>query len=155
MIKRRSFILGPKLWRVAATCAFLSCAFAAGVGAQQRPSVRPLAEPATLSDDFQENSLGQWASYPPPQDIGYEPSLSPTSEYDAPGGRALMRVVRPNREGPLRFGFIKKLRMLAGGQGLLRFTYRLNAPAARGYVEVGLAGANGRLYERRLEVKSN
>jgi hypothetical protein len=108
-----------------------------------------------MRDDFQENSLGQWASYPPPQDIGYEPSLSPTSDYGAPGGRALMRVVRPNREGPLRFGFIKKLRMLAGAEGRLRFAYRLNAPDAGAEVEVGVAGADGRLYTSRFGAKGN
>jgi hypothetical protein len=123
-------------------------------GVRQRPPAWVVA-PATISDDFQENSLGQWASYPPPQDIGYEPSLSPTSDYGAPGGRALMRIVKPNREGPLRFGFIKRVRMLAGGEGRLRFSYRLNAPAAGGYVEVGLAGADGRLYKSRFAAKTN
>ena len=137
-----------------AALAVLLSAPPAVLGVKQAGPARVLA-PATVSNDFQENSLGQWASYPPPQDIGYEPSLSPTSEYGAPGGRALMRVVKPNREGPLRFGFIKKLRMLAGGEGRLRFAYRLNAPAAGGQVEVGLAGADGRLYLSRFEVRGN
>src|SRR6266545_4934385 len=70
-----------------------------------------LAEPFTMRDDFQGESLGQWASYPPPQDIGYEPSLSPTADFDAHGGRSLMRVMQPAYPGPLSFGFIKRLRL--------------------------------------------
>src|SRR5215204_4237042 len=59
-----------------------------------------------MRNDFQGDGLGQWASYPPAQDVGYEPSISPTSDHGAPGGRALMRVVKPNRAGVQRFGFI-------------------------------------------------
>src|SRR5947209_1587798 len=58
--------------------------------------------PFTMRDDFQDDSLGQWASYPPAQDVGYEPSLTPTALLDARGGRSLMRVVRPTTAGPLR-----------------------------------------------------
>src|SRR5215470_16789443 len=64
--------------------------------------------PYTLREDFQHDSLGLFASYPPAQDVGYEPSLTPTTDFDAPGGRALMRVVKPNRTGALRFGFIRQ-----------------------------------------------
>jgi len=34
-------------------------------------------KPYTLTDNFQANNLGQWASYPPVQDVGYDPSLAP------------------------------------------------------------------------------
>ena len=116
---------------------------------------RQAMEPYALRDDFQNESLGQWASYPPAQDIGYEPSLSPTKDYGARGGRALMRVVKPNREGPQRFGFIKKLRMIVAGDSRLSFSYRLNSLPSGASIEVGLAGTNGRRYTTRLPVKTN
>src|SRR5215475_247114 len=70
------------------------------------------AAPYTLREDFQHDSLGQFASYPPAQDVGYEPSLTPTTDFDAPGGRALMRLMKPNVAGALRFGFIRQISLL-------------------------------------------
>ncbi len=114
-----------------------------------------MREPNTLRDDFQNESLGQWASYPPAQDIGYEPSLSPTRDYNAPGGRALMRVVKPNRQGFQRFGFIKKTRMIVSGDSRLRFAYRLNSATGGASIEVGLAGSDGKRYSTRLSAKTS
>src|SRR6185503_16753650 len=95
-----------------------------------------------------------WASYPPAQDIGYEPSLSPTRDYGAPDGRALMRIVKPNRIGPQRFGFIKKVRMILATDSKLRFAYQLKSPGPAA-IEVGLAGVDGQLYTTRLPAKTN
>jgi hypothetical protein len=105
-----------------------------------------LAEPFTMRDDFQGDSLGQWASYPPPQDIGYEPSLSPTADFDARGGRSLMRVVRPNHRGPLRFGFIKRLNMVMAEGARLSLAYQLRSPSSNDLIEIGLAGQDGHRY---------
>jgi hypothetical protein len=49
-------------------------------GQDSRHPTQKLFEPFVIREDFQGDSLGQWASYPPAQDIGYEPSISPTSE---------------------------------------------------------------------------
>ncbi|HEX6730301.1 MAG TPA: heparinase II/III family protein [Pyrinomonadaceae bacterium] len=114
-----------------------------------------MTQPYTMREDFQDEGLGQFASYPPAQDIGYEPSLSPTSDFGAPGGRALMRILKPNRPGTQRFGFIKKVRLTAGNDSRLRFAYRLNSPNGDGTLEIGLAGINGRLYQTKLPLKSN
>ncbi len=120
---------------------------------QSKPSL--LTEPYSIHDDFQANSLAQWASYPPAQDVGYEPSLSPTSDYGAPGGRALMRVIKPNRAGPQRFGFIKKVGIKIAGDSSLRFTYRLNSPANEATIAMGLAAKGGRLYTAETVAKTN
>jgi hypothetical protein len=109
----------------------------------------PLA-PYTLRDDFQANSLGQWASYPPVQDVGYDPSLAPTSEFGALSGRSLMRVVRPPTPGPVRFGFIKRLNAASAGTVTLRFDYRLKPAHAGDEIEVGLACANGQKLAQRV-----
>ncbi len=132
--------------------AVLICGF---VQAQSNGSLIALTQPFSLRENFQGEGLGQWASYPPAQDIGYEPSLSPTSDFSAPGGRSLMRVVKPNRTGALRFGFIKRVRMNAANDSRLRFAYRLNSPTAGGTLEIGLAGTNGRLYKTTLTAKLN
>ena len=102
-----------------------------------------------MREDFQGDSLGQFASYPPAQDVGYEPSLAPTSQFDAPGGRSLMRVVKPNVPGALRFGFIKKIRIVVSDGATFSFAYRVNTPSTGAQIEIGLAGTNGTLYTRR------
>lgn len=120
----------------------------------QRLPQRILFEPFEMRENFQGDGLGQWASYPPVQDIGYEPSLSPTSGYGAPGGRALMRVIRVNRDGMLRFGFIKRVRTTLTSNSRLRFSYRLNS-LSTATLEIGLAGVDGHLYTTSLVAKAN
>ena len=105
-----------------------------------------------MREDFQGDSLGQWASYPPAQDIGYEPSLSPTSQFSAPGGRSLMRVVKPNVSGLLRFGFIKRTRTVVSVGATIGFAYRVNTPGTA-QIEFALAGTNGILYTRKVAHK--
>lgn len=108
-----------------------------------------------MREDFQHESLGQWASYPPVQDIGYDPSLSPTTDYGAPGGRALMRIMRPNRAGVLRFGFIKRLRLVMSDGARLSFTYQLKIAGSGDGIEIGLARADGRRYTARITVSTS
>ena len=116
-----------------------------GPGAQdvRRPMV---LEAAVMTESFDGDSLGQWASYPPAQDVGYEPSLTPTAAFDAPGGRALMRVVKPVVPGPLSIGFIKEVRLVMSRGAGFAFDYRIEPSALSAEVEVGLAGGNGRRY---------
>ncbi len=102
-----------------------------------------------MHDDFQGDSLGQWASYPPAQDVGYEPSLTPTTSLDARGGRSLMRVIRPTAAGPLRIGLIKHVPFIADRAARLSFSYRLEAPGSAATIEIGLATTSGRLIVSR------
>ena len=113
-------------------------------------SKNQLLVPFTMHEDFQGDSLGQFASYPPAQDIGYEPSITPTTEFGAPGGRALMRVVQPTRNGDLRFGFIRKVPMVAGQASKLSFSYRLNTIEGNPTIEIGIAGADGNRYIKQI-----
>ena len=80
-------------------------------------------EPYTWRENFQGTELGQFASYPPVQDVGYDPSLVPTAEYGAFGGRSLMRILKPVRSGPERFGFIRRLDLVASSSGTLSFAF--------------------------------
>ncbi|HEY3836298.1 MAG TPA: heparinase II/III family protein [Bryobacteraceae bacterium] len=118
------------------------------------PQPKPLLEPFRLFDDFTANNLSQWTSYPPAQDAGYDPSLTPTSEYGAPGGRSLMRFVRPPSTGRTRFGFLKRLDLASDGVVSLSFSYRF-LPAIPVAIEVGLAGGDGRRYRRLLQSSTN
>ena len=142
-------------WCVLSVCTVAACILANSGSAQTNITASKLIEPYTLREEFQGDSLGQWASYPPAQDVGYEPSLSPTSQYGAPGGRALMRVVKPNIPGALRFGFIRKIRIAVNEGARLSFAYRLNTPTVGSQIEIGLAGMNGNLYTKRLTVQPN
>ena len=119
---------------------------AGGAQTDERPATRP----HTLREDFQRDSLGQFASYPPAQDVGYEPTLAPTTDFDAPGGRALMRVVKPNVAGALRFGFIRQTSLLASEGAKLSFAYRLNHAEPDESLEIGVAGADGCRYVKRI-----
>lgn len=108
----------------------------------------------TLREDFQHASLGEFASYPPAQDTGYEPSLTPTDGYGAPGGRALMRVIRPNRDGALRFGFIRQASFAATEGAKLSFAYRLTQAAPADGIEIGLAGLDANRYVKRIPARA-
>lgn len=127
-----------------------------GVAVVARPpdTPAPVLEPVTIAEDFQHDDLGQFASYPPAQDIGYDPSLAPTAGYDAPGGRALMRAVRPTAARPLQLGFIRQFDVVASSDTALGFQYRLEAPGIESIIEVGLAAADGRRYVARTAART-
>ncbi len=108
-----------------------------------------------MREDFQGDSLGQFASYPPAQDVGYEPSLTPTSQFNARHGRSLMRVVKPNVPGTLSFGFIKKVRMVISDGATFSFAFRFNTPQTAAEIEIGLAGTNGTRYTRKVTTETN
>ena len=125
-----------------------------GAGPAPAPPTAAVLQPAVVEDDFGGDGLGQWASYPPAQDVGYEPSLTPTADYGAPGGRALMRIVTPVTVGPLRIGFIKQVPLVASAGGKLEFSYRLEPPTLAGELEIGIAGGDGHRYTARRRASS-
>jgi hypothetical protein len=136
-------------------CLLATCVLVTSASAQTNAPTPKLIQPYTMREDFQGDSLGQFASYPPAQDVGYEPSLTPTSQFDALGGRALMRVVKPNIPGVLRFGFIRKIRIVVSHDAALSFAYRVNNPEPDAQIEIGLAGTNGNLYTRTTTARTN
>ena len=148
-------MINGKFWWSLLITILATCVLLESTSAQTPPSKIVLTEPYIMRDDFQGDSLGQWASYPPVQDVGYEPSLAPTTQFGAPGGRSLMRVVKPNLTGPLRFGFIKKIRIVANDQATLNFAFRVNTPKTDAQMEIGLAGTNGTLYTKITTAQTN
>lgn len=153
MNKRQLFILvKEKSARFLILCVLSACVFLPQTKAQ---SSNNLLEADTMREDFQSEGLGQFASYPPAQDIGYEPSITPTEKFDPPGGRALMRVVQPTRAGNLRFGFIKKVEMVSSVDARLSFSYRINTPNGNPSIEIGVAGANGNRYTKEINAAAN
>ena len=148
-------IFGKRLPFDLVVCILATCVLVKSESAQTNATTPALTEPYTMREDFQGDSLGQFASYPPAQDVGYEPSLTPTSQYDAPGGRSLMRVIKPNVVGSLRFGFIKRIRIVVNDGATFSFAYRVNNPKPDAQIEIGLAGTNGTLYTRRTNAQTN
>lgn len=135
-------------------CAIVTCGLIK-IGSAQTNAVRSkLTQPYVMREDFEGDSLGQWASYPPAQDIGYEPSISPTTAFNSPGGRALMRVVRPPGAGTLSIGFIKRVNLVSNGEMRLAFSYRVNT-LTNSTITIGLAGTNARLYTTRIPGRNN
>ncbi len=123
-------------------------------GFQSSSLAQSLSEPFTLRENFQHNSLGRFASYPPPQDVGYEPSITPTGDYNALGSRALMRVVKPNRNGETRFGFIRQTFLQMNEIAKLSFAYYLNHADADDQIEIGIAGSDGCRYVKQVPAKT-
>ncbi len=105
-----------------------------------------ITEPYTWRENFQGTELAQFASYPPVQDAGYDPSIVPTAEYGALGGRSLMRILKPVRSGPERFGFIRRLDLVASSGAVLAFSYRLTSASSGDRIEIGIAASDGRRY---------
>src|SRR5687768_2692783 len=135
--------------------------FSSGIGVicalgicQSESFAQSMSEPFTLRENFQHDSLGQMASYPPPQDYGYEPSITPTSDHNPPGGRALMRVIKPNRDGQLRFGFIRQSFLRMNEDAKISFAYFLNHAAPGDEIEIGIAGGDGCRYVERIPAKT-
>jgi hypothetical protein len=114
-----------------------------------------VVQPFYMHEDFSGDSLSQWASYPPVQDIGYDPSLSPTNDYEALGGRALMRTARPPSPGLMHFGFIKQLDMVAANAVRLSFSYRLEPATIGSLIEIGIAGGDGHKYSAQVNANSD
>ena len=121
-------------WMMTAGLVFAVCIGPGSRAQDARPAT--VLEPTVMTESFGGDSLGQWASYPPAQDVGYEPSLTPTVQFDAPGGRALMRVVKPVVPGPLSLGFIKEVGLVMSQGAELAFAYRLEPRALAGAFEV-------------------
>lgn len=113
-------------------------------------TTHPARVPFTWNEDFRGELLDQFASYPPVQDAGYDPSLAPTSDYGAPGGRALMRIFHSVRTGPARFGFIRRLDLVSSANADLSFSYRFDSASAANRIEIGIAGADGRRYSTTI-----
>lgn len=153
MNKRQIFIFSKRklLW-LSALCILSACVF---ISPAQTQMSGKFLEAHTMRENFQGDGLGQFAGYPPAQDIGYEPSITPTSGFDAPGGRALMRIVQPTRAGDLSFGFIRKIGMISSAGARLDFAYRLNSPDANSTIEIGIAGADGCRYTKEISAHTN
>jgi hypothetical protein len=62
--------------------------------------------PYHYAEDFSSGQAAGWTSYPPVQDVAYDPSLRPMRG-------ALARVMHPTRSGPLEVGFIRRMSFIA------------------------------------------
>jgi Heparinase II/III-like protein len=103
-------------------------------------------QPYTWTENFQAGNLGQFSSYPPAQDAGYDPTIAPAA------GGALVREVRPSRSGPARFGFIRRLDMVSAAGGRMSFSYQIDHTLPEDGIEVGIAGADGRRYSATIAI---
>ena len=99
--------------------------------------------PYHYGEDFASGQASGWTSYPPVQDVAYDPSLSPLPRA---GGFSMGRMVRPTRDGELEIGFIRRMSFVAGPGLRLAFTIGLDPAGTQAAIEVGLASRRGPLY---------
>ena len=101
--------------------------------------------PYHYAEDFSSGQAAGWTSYPPVQDVAYDPSLRPMRG-------ALVRVNRPTRSGTLDVGFIRRMSFIASPALRISFDVALepfNPPAS---LEVGLALRRGALLRGRAKL---
>ncbi|HWQ55400.1 MAG TPA: heparinase II/III family protein [Bryobacteraceae bacterium] len=99
--------------------------------------------PYHYAEDFASGQASGWTSYPPVQDVAYDPSLSPIARA---GGFSMGRILRPTRDGALEIGLIRRMSFLAGPGLRISFQLSLEPAGTAAEVEVGLAARSGRLY---------
>lgn len=126
---------------VALATALLPAAWASGV--------KPATEPFQYREDFESGELKSWASYPPAQDVAWDPTLTATS-VPAVGRYALQRTFQPVRPGRASFGVIKKIRFLAAPSAHLKFSYFVHSYFRPESLRVVLCGADGKRYTHTI-----
>ena len=101
-------------------------------------------QPYHYTEDFASGQASGWTSYPPVQDVAYDPSLSPLPR--AGGGYSMGRIVRPTRDGALEIGLLRRMSFLTSPGLRLSFKLSLDPAGTAAAVEVGLAARSGALY---------
>ena len=99
------------------------------------------------AEDFASGQASGWTSYPPVQDVAYDPSLSPLPR--AGGGFSMGRIVRPTRDGALEIGFLRRMSFVTGPGLRLSFRLGIDPAGTPAAVEVGLSARSGVLHRAR------
>lgn len=110
--------------RHAVVLAAILASSACSVRARAQSLIPQALQPTVLQDTFADGMRDGWASYPLPQEEGYDPSFNP---LDEDGVHGLMRTVVPNQGGGLAVGFVRRIHLVPGRQGQIAFRYRLAA----------------------------
>jgi hypothetical protein len=100
------------------------------------------AAPWTFRADFQHGFNG-WMSYPLPQDIGFDPTLSVEQSI-------LVRQVASAGQSRLSTGVIRPLHFTASAGARIRLRYTAEWPSAGATLKLLLAGEDGKRYEAPL-----
>src|SRR5271169_2613429 len=108
-------------------------------------AVKPVTVPFQYREDFESGELKSWASYPPAQDVAWDPTLTTASD-PAVGRYALQRIFLPVQSGKASFGIIKKIRFLAATSAHLKFSYFIHSYFRPESLRVVLCGADGERY---------
>lgn len=83
----------------------------------------PVLEPFTYSFDFESGSVGSWSSYPPAQDIAYDPTIWVKKIPDFSKNLSLVREITPNYQIEYIFGVRKKVDIYVDQSSSLLFNY--------------------------------
>jgi hypothetical protein len=98
--------------------------------------------PWTFRSDFQHGLTG-WMSYPLPQDLGFDPTLS--VEKSATGWELIREVVSVGQKR-MKIGVVRPIGFIARAETRITILYRTTFPQLR----LTLAGKDGRRFEARI-----
>lgn len=104
--------------------------------------------PYRYSENFDSGQAAGWTSYPPVQDLAYDPTLTPLRQAN---GYAMARLLQPTRRGPMEIGFLRRMSFVASPALHLSFDVSLEPGGPPDSLEVGLATRRGVLLRARAK----
>ena len=135
----------------------------------------PAFVPHHWHDDFENGTIGGWASYPPFQDIAYDYSILcgyyrdpkdltgyvASGEFFYPVGLGApesaganayycLRAYRPNSTTSQRIGFVRRVSFYTAEDSVLHFDYWLKLTASDADLLVELAAGDGKRYRHKI-----
>ncbi|MGD8780968.1 MAG: hypothetical protein PVH88_18625 [Ignavibacteria bacterium] len=113
-------------------------------------------EPYTYYQDFESGEVSAWSSYPPAQDMAYDPYLYPGKISDSYKGICLCKLYNPSWNVPQLIGASKKLSMHLDNKSVIKFRYFVKTTNVPSWLGIDLGLSNGeRIRARYTETELN
>jgi hypothetical protein len=110
----------------------------------------PVLEPFTYSFDFESGSVGSWSSYPPAQDIAYDPTIWVKKIPAFSNSLSLVREITPNYEIEYIFGVRKKVDIYVNQSSILSFNYYIKNRFETESIRVKFGFEDGTMIEKDI-----
>jgi len=110
----------------------------------------PVLENFTYSFDFESGSVGSWSSYPPSQDIAYDPTIWVKKIPAFSKNLSLVREITPNYQIEYIFGVRKKVDIYVDQSSSLVFNYYLKNRFSAESIRVKFGFEDGTNIEKNI-----
>ncbi len=110
----------------------------------------PVLENFTYSFDFESGSVGSWSSYPPAQDIAYDPTIWVKNIPAFSKNLSLVREITPNYQNEYVFGVRKKVNIYVDQSSSLLFNYYLKNRFSADSIRVKFGFEDGTNIEKNI-----